>query len=275
RINLQHYLWNDGLGYILHPSIPTDTEDLVIADIGSGTAIWLIEMSRRLRPSAVLHGLDVSHDQSPPAHMLPSNVSLRIHDCLTVPTEDILGSYDIVHIQNFNSVVRNNDPVPVIQHVLKMLSKYSDIHLPRFSVNLTNKKLTLEPGGYLTWGEYDFQTWRSKTLPSAMDYDDELRKLLIHNATQDSWTAKLPQTYLACGLTNIVVERVPFLPEVTTFLLDTFMVASHELSVKILDRLGEGRGDMSRSYIETIGKNRRNLEVALDRLTVIGQKPRR
>jgi hypothetical protein len=73
-------------------------------------------------------------------------------------------------------------------------------------------------------------------------------------------------------MTDIEVERVPFSKEVTTFLLDTFMVASREISVNMLDPLGGGRGDTARGYIEAVGRNRKHIEVALDRLTVIGRK---
>ena len=36
RINMQFYLWNDG-GFILHPKIPTNVENLRVAEIGFGT----------------------------------------------------------------------------------------------------------------------------------------------------------------------------------------------------------------------------------------------
>jgi hypothetical protein len=86
-------------------------------------SIWGIELSRQLKPSARIDGLDVSHDQAPPAECLPPNVHLRIHNCLKEPPEDLVGVYDIVHIQNFNSVIQDNNPVPVIQHMLKMMSR--------------------------------------------------------------------------------------------------------------------------------------------------------
>lgn len=37
RQALQHYLWKDGIGYLLHPSIPTKSENLKVAEIGVGT----------------------------------------------------------------------------------------------------------------------------------------------------------------------------------------------------------------------------------------------
>jgi hypothetical protein len=43
--------------------------------------------------------------------------------------------------------------------------------------------LALEPGGYLVWGEYDFQTWKYSTINPADGFDDALKKLLEYNAT--------------------------------------------------------------------------------------------
>lgn len=41
RLNLQHYLWKDSLGYNIHPDIPIrDKEDFRIADIGTGTGYY-------------------------------------------------------------------------------------------------------------------------------------------------------------------------------------------------------------------------------------------
>ena len=37
RLNLQHYIWKEESGYLLHPSIPTDQENLSVADVGTGT----------------------------------------------------------------------------------------------------------------------------------------------------------------------------------------------------------------------------------------------
>jgi hypothetical protein len=80
-------------------------------------------MSRIVKTTARLDGLDVSHEQSPPPTLLPANVHLRLHDCLSDPPADLVSVYDIIHIQNFNSVVRENNPISVIENMLKMMSK--------------------------------------------------------------------------------------------------------------------------------------------------------
>ena len=36
RLNAQHLLWKEQLGYVIHPQIPI-RENLMVADIGAGT----------------------------------------------------------------------------------------------------------------------------------------------------------------------------------------------------------------------------------------------
>ena len=92
-------------------------------DLVLKSSIWLVELSRTLRASARLDGLDVSHAQCPPADLMPSNIHLRIHDCLSEPPKDMLEQYDIIHLQCFNSVIPENDPAPVVRNLIKMLSQ--------------------------------------------------------------------------------------------------------------------------------------------------------
>lgn len=37
RLSLQHYIWKENMGYILHPSIDVSRPNLSIADVGTGT----------------------------------------------------------------------------------------------------------------------------------------------------------------------------------------------------------------------------------------------
>ena len=37
RLNLQHYIWKDGLGYLTYPSIPLTNTNYRIADLVTGT----------------------------------------------------------------------------------------------------------------------------------------------------------------------------------------------------------------------------------------------
>lgn len=37
RLSLQHYIWKENMGYLLHPDIDVSRPDLTIADVGTGT----------------------------------------------------------------------------------------------------------------------------------------------------------------------------------------------------------------------------------------------
>ena len=37
RLNLQHYIWKENIGYLLHPSIKLSGDNISIADVGTGT----------------------------------------------------------------------------------------------------------------------------------------------------------------------------------------------------------------------------------------------
>ena len=59
----------------------------------------------------------------------------------------------------------------------------------------------------------------------------------------------------------------------TTFVMDAFMVASEEISYNVLDALGDGRGDVARSLIAEVSRNRDTTAFSLDRVTTVARKP--
>lgn len=87
------------------------------------------------------------------------------------------------------------------------------------------------------------------------------------------WIAALAETFKEHGLQSVVVDRRKFAKEIVTLLLDTWMMATHEISVNVLDELGEGRGDVMRGFMEEVAKNRQNTSFNLERVITIGQKP--
>ena len=123
RLTLQHWLWLYRLKYALHPSIPAKAEHLKIADVGTGNAVWIMEVLPHLAASTQIDGFDISADQYPAKEWLPPNVSLDLFDILGNVPEHLVGRYDIVHLRTFAVVVRNNDPTGLLQNLIKMLSK--------------------------------------------------------------------------------------------------------------------------------------------------------
>jgi hypothetical protein len=89
---------------------------------------------------AFLVGLDVQSNHYPVPEHLPENITLGILDAIAedVPVEHI-GVYDVVHIRAFGSVVREDNPVPVIKNAYKML----------------------KPGGYIQWDDMDGDSFKA------------------------------------------------------------------------------------------------------------------
>ncbi|OTA58319.1 hypothetical protein K449DRAFT_436681 [Hypoxylon sp. EC38] len=259
RLNLQYFLWKDG-GFSLHPSIPASAENLRVAEIGVGTGIWLVDLARYLPASAHLDGFDIDLTQSSPKEWLPSNVSLHQLDCLAPLPEHLLEQYDIVHIQLFHLAVHNNDPAPIIRNLVKLL----------------------KPGGWISWGEMDYSSWKIVRTEEGNDVEDNLTPLLEMigtlggtrpNWTADDWPIRLPKFFEQYGLTNIETDNRPFPLELLLFQLDTALMACEEVSYKALDRMGNGSGSRCRELISKVHQNRQKLAYNIGRLTVVGQRP--
>lgn len=53
---------------------------------------------------------------------MPSNVAVHKVDCCKPFSEDLIGKYDIVHVQLFHIAVHNNDPLPIVKNLISLLS---------------------------------------------------------------------------------------------------------------------------------------------------------
>ncbi|KAF2002184.1 hypothetical protein P154DRAFT_463257 [Amniculicola lignicola CBS 123094] len=138
RLFLQHWMWKAQLGWDLHPVIQLNgTDEVRVADHGCGNAAWVVSLAtdlERAQRRATFIGLDVQDAHFPAAQNLPKNIKLGLLDAFTedLPEEHI-GKYDVVHVRAFSSVVKNDDPSPVIKNAYKML----------------------KPGGYFQWDDLD------------------------------------------------------------------------------------------------------------------------
>jgi len=131
RLNYNHWLMKEISGYLLHPKIRLQKEDLRIADVGTGTGIWLLELASYLPSTTSLDGFDISSDQYPPQEWLPPNVHLSVHDSFEPFPSDALGTYDIVNLRFALCYVNNDDAEVLLPNLISLL----------------------KPGGYLQWLE--------------------------------------------------------------------------------------------------------------------------
>ena len=98
------------------------SEDWNVADVGTGTGIWLCTLANDAPSSARLDGFDISDDQFPHPSSLPKNVTMHKLDATTTPPEALCGTYDVVHVRLLMSIINDDDPSPVLNHCLKLLS---------------------------------------------------------------------------------------------------------------------------------------------------------
>ncbi|KAF3045547.1 hypothetical protein E8E12_009667 [Didymella heteroderae] len=135
RLLKQHSIWTKAIGYQLHPSVTSKLPpNARIADIGTGTGIWPVEMAQ-LHPTYSFHGFDISSEQFLPKDSLPENVTLGHGDFFAPIPEELQGMFDLVNVR---LIIISLGPVEVWQKVL------------------SNILTLLKPGGAICWTEGNF-----------------------------------------------------------------------------------------------------------------------
>ncbi|KAI1397743.1 hypothetical protein F4819DRAFT_503045 [Hypoxylon fuscum] len=144
RLHLQHLLFQNTLGYLLEPNVQNSTSSttqLKVADLGCGNGVWLSDLDRELSSkgiSAELDGYDVNPVNFPASSHLPQSMTLKKLDVLARPLpEEMIGTYDIVHVRAFVSIIVNSNLTPLLSTALALL----------------------KPGGWLQWEESRADTY--------------------------------------------------------------------------------------------------------------------
>ncbi|KOS17688.1 hypothetical protein ESCO_002511 [Escovopsis weberi] len=91
RLDAQHAIWTIHNGWTMNPRIPI-TRDMKIAEIGTGTSLWLLDLAAKLPETVTLDGFDISDSQFPPSSLLPPNVTLRTMNALDTVPEELVGT---------------------------------------------------------------------------------------------------------------------------------------------------------------------------------------
>lgn len=116
-------------GNLLPPSIKIDySKPLKVADIGTGTGDWLLQVETILPAGSTLRGFDITDTQF---QTVPerSRVSLQIHDMLLRFPDAELGQYDVVHARFLMYALKSHEWAKVTENLVMLL----------------------KPGGYLFW----------------------------------------------------------------------------------------------------------------------------
>ena len=75
-----------------------------------------------------LDGIDIDCSQCPPQEWLPPNIKLRQWDIFSDVPQDMLESYDVICVRHVIMMVQRNDPAPLLQNLLKLLSRFDFAH---------------------------------------------------------------------------------------------------------------------------------------------------
>jgi SAM-dependent methyltransferase len=139
RLKEQHDIYAKILGYVVHPHIPIRSPNLKVAEVGTGSGIWLLELAKTLPVTCEFVGYDMSPILFPPQSAWPQNLCFRTQSVLESFPEAELGTYDIVAVR-FLQVMFNSTA--------------------EWETTLLNLVSLLKPGGWLQWVEVDLTTCR-------------------------------------------------------------------------------------------------------------------
>ncbi|KAJ5415085.1 hypothetical protein N7465_003780 [Penicillium sp. CMV-2018d] len=254
RLNLQHYILKDMFGYSLHPKIPRNQKSLKIADVGTGTGIWLLDLLSQLDPSTELVGIDVDITQVGPRQWLPENLTLRQWNVFTDVPDDLVGAFDIVNLRHFAFVIED-DATPTLQKLKELL----------------------KPGGYLQWCEVDVPSFRINTASPNVPTDclEELwEQTMPPKETRlfPKWVKGLPESFGNEGFLDITTDWHEQKGH-TGIAMHWCNLPIHEM---LADRLRSSNPEES-SKIAMMEKasveSRKGAMYAFDRVVVVGQKP--
>lgn len=125
RLNIQHeQIMHVFRGQLLHPSISPIQEHSAIADIGTGTGLWLNAVARSF-PSKELRliGFDITSDKFSKEN--ERGVELVVHDITKTFDTKWHGMFDIVHLRLLVYAIREADVGKVVENIRNLLSGFN------------------------------------------------------------------------------------------------------------------------------------------------------
>jgi SAM-dependent methyltransferase len=175
RLLKQHGIWTKSIGYSLHPSIASKLPaNARIADVATGTGIWLKDLAAVSPSTYTFEGFDISSEQYLPAESLPKNVSLGFLDFKKPIPQELQGSFDLVNIR---LIIISMGPLAVWQETLK------------------NLITLLKPGGCITWTDGNFliaRGFRGSSESSTPGHALTAGQLQLNNTLKDRFGFSFP-----------------------------------------------------------------------------------
>ncbi|RDW58235.1 hypothetical protein BP6252_13646 [Coleophoma cylindrospora] len=188
RLNNQHEVLIHVIDHkILHAPInPSSTTR--IADVGTGTGVWLNGISVYLDATPTENGqtreysgFDISASHFPPTY--PSNFHYEIQDILKPFPEALRGKYDLVHVRLLVAALPQGSMKTVVENLTSLLS----------------------PGGWMQWDELDSETWGGRVPSSHVKQMYEvIQKYLVHKNME----RHIPAAFYEAAKSNPELQNV-------------------------------------------------------------------
>ena len=233
RLNYQCYLWKDTLKFNLHPSIPAPQDGARIADVATGTGLWLLDLANEVPPTVRMDGMDITLSQAPPKQWLPAQVSMTVWNLFDEVPDAFVGKFDVVHIRLVLLVIPNNGAAPLIQRLGKML----------------------KPGGYLQWDEQSGFDHRILTIDPSVETSAfrEMHKLMDGHGRFE-WTLRLPTSMNENGFEDAEIHHYQDSLGLAKAHSDMLLVMLEEFAMGIAKSQGQDEGAKMQQLIQRIYK---------------------
>ena len=159
--------------------------------MGTGTAIWALDIAAKSPSTYRIDGFDISADQYPLASTLPKNVHLHIADAKKPFAEEFIGQFDAVHLRLLVCALERDDWQVVAANVLSLL----------------------KPGGAIQWEEMNgaaTECFRGNS-PIGIKNMAVVRRLFVNGAghrLRSGWNM-LGDIFLGMGMEDVDVDVVP------------------------------------------------------------------
>ncbi|KAJ5144976.1 hypothetical protein N7448_002368 [Penicillium atrosanguineum] len=103
--------WQANIGYLFHPVIEQH-DNMRIADVGTGTGIWLRDLADALPNTCQLDGFDLSNIMFPSKDALPANIAFHHQNLLLPFPDEYIGKYDVVNVRVMVVALSSNEWEP-------------------------------------------------------------------------------------------------------------------------------------------------------------------
>jgi hypothetical protein len=190
RLDYQHKLASDCCdGTLIHPNVPTSSI-MNVADIATGTGIWLEEVctqlsSQEIGPSEVhrrFDGFDISTAKFPK----DGKGCYALQDVLKPFPSQYHGLYDLVHVRLLLAAIKSDQYLETVRNLMALL----------------------KPGGYIQWEEFDIDGVSSAPKgPVHTKLVDHASQLIIKLGMSTHCSTQVVDALKAVGMEDIIREE--------------------------------------------------------------------